>query len=902
MLISLLMAILAEPLICLILTAASLDGSSGVILDGTWTARNSNKSIVIPANIPGGIYTDLMRAKVIGDPYFRFNDELYKWVGRENWEFYRTFEVPNGLLSKKRVSLVAEGLDTIGSIFINDKLVGTSDNMFVRYNFNVTSHLRASNNSIKISFVSPVNYAKNRSQEYQTRNVYVVPPVCPPVIQNGECHVNFIRKCQSSFSWDWGPSFPSTGIWKSIRIEAYNTVIIRDVSVFPVPKNSNLTDWSLNITVYYETATITAIPGTLSVALNGTFLFVEALELPSNALLQGNIAVTAHIPPKYPIKLWWPNGYGDQPLYNLSVMFTDSFKSETSKSVNIGFRTVKLIEEKIQGSTGLSFYFQINSVPIFAKGSNWIPADSFPERITKDYIRHLLQSAKDANMNMLRVWGGGIYEPDSFYELADEMGILIWQDMMFAVALYPVNEFLNNVATEVQQQIQRLQHHPSIVVWAGNNENEASLAQGWWPEVATDFGRYKRDYIKLYINTIKPIVTQDKSRPFLASSPSNGKISEQEGWISSNPQDYHYGDVHFYTYSSDGWNWRSYPRARFVSEYGFQSYPSFETFSNISLPEDWTYPFGKFLFHRQHHIFGGMEILMSIKSHLFLPNKKCGVQAFKDVLYLSQITQAMSIKTETEFYRRSQTGIVRGEGKTMGALYWQLNDIWQAPTWSSIEYGGKWKMLHYYAVNFFNNYLVSPFDDKRNISVAFISDQPKRLSNLSLILEVHRWSSINTTYTRKLTFSQPPQSSQVIYTTPISELLAQAKCNTQQECFLNFLVTDKKGLQLGPSNFYFFTSFHEAKGLGKANITVESVSLTSSATGSKGQVYAISLATDRVAPFVWLDSPTVKGHFSTNGFLFLSPKMKVQFYAKQAISSEILRKVLTVKSLMDTCV
>ncbi|XP_023230069.1 beta-mannosidase-like isoform X1 [Centruroides sculpturatus] len=881
-----------------ILTTAKY--SPFITLDGEWKVRNGNGSIIIPAKVPGGIFTDLKRQGIIDDPYFRFNDEFYRWIGKDSWEYYRRFDLNKEILSKNSIFLVAHGLDTIADIYINNRYIGRSTNMFVRYKFNLklNSLLKESNNSIRISFISPVEYSKTRSNEYMKKYRYVVPPICPPPVQNGECHVNFIRKVQSSFSWDWGPSFPTMGIWKNIGIEAYDTVIIRDITVATIPKKSDdkIISWKLNLTVYFENANMSTSTN-VTIKLNKLILITKIFLLNNRGVLN----ITVNIPTNYSIELWYPNGYGKQKLYNLTVTFDPLSSLEiASKTICIGFRFVELIQEKIKGSSGLSFYFKINDVPIFAKGSNWIPADSFPDRITEEYIRHLLQSVKDANMNMLRVWGGGMYEQDSFYKIADELGILIWQDLMFAVALYPVNkEFLDSVSIEVKQQIQRLQHHPSIVLWAGNNENEVGIAQKWWPSVYLSYERYKKDYITLYIKTIAPIVTEDNTRPFLPSSPSNGKITEKDGWISSNPQDTHYGDVHFYDYTSDSWDWKIYPRARFVSEYGFQSYPSFITFSNVSLPKDWTYPFGKFVSHRQHHLFGGLEMLKSILNHLFLPKIKCGPQAFKDLLYLSQIAQAMSIKTETEFYRRSQSDIINGEGKTMGALYWQLNDIWQAPTWSSIEYGGRWKMLHYFAVNFFSDFLVSPYKNGTNITVSFISDKTQKFDNLTLYLNIYHWSSFNSIYKKNLTFNQLPQSSQTIFTVLQTRLLNAAGCKSSKECFLTVSVKNKDGHQLGPNNYLFLSSFKQASGIKKANISIENIEIINNTT-VENQEFKITLSSDNIAPFVWLETK-IKGRFSTNGFLLISSKFDIIFFSKERITTFQLQKKLNIRSLLDVC-
>ena len=311
------------------------------------------------------------------------------------------------------------------------------------------------------------------------------------------------------------------------------------------------------------------------------------------------------------VELWWPNGYGEQKLYDLNIVVQDSHMNDVDNKHHrkVGFRTVELIQEPL--SQGLSFYFKVNGKTVFMKGSNWIPANVLG-KYDEDYYMDLLWSAKEAHMNMLRVWGGGIYEYGQFYNLADELGILIWQDFMFACAMYPATDTaLESVRAEVRAQVRRLQFHASIALWAGNNENEAALRGNWY---GTDerFEDYKADYIKLYVDTIKEVVSEeDPDRDFLVSSPSNGLASEQEGYIASNPYSSLYGDTHYYNYREDNWDWRIYPRTRFASEYGFQSWPAWEVIEPVSEVWDWSFS-SAWMGHRQHHPGGNLELLWQI--------------------------------------------------------------------------------------------------------------------------------------------------------------------------------------------------------------------------------------------------------------------------------------------------
>lgn len=352
-------------------------------------------------------------------------------------------------------------------------------------------------------------------------------------------------------------------------------------------------------------------------------------------------------------------------------------------------------------------------------------------------IKHLLKAAKDAHMNMLRVWGGGVYESDYFYQLADEYGILIWQDLMFACAMYPVfDEFLASVRTEVQQNIRRLQHHPSIAIFATNNENEVALAQNWY-STASDLERFRQEYRTLYIEVIKRAVEEnDKWRTCLSSSPSNGLKAINDSYISTNPQDNNFGDVHFYNYVADGWNWSIYPRPRFVSEYGFQSYPALSSWGQSAGGNDYLPDLMK---HRQHSPLGEVPILLLMGRHLPL-DKVPEKELVAAKIYFSQVSQAMAIKTETELYRTLRNS----SANTMGALYWQLNDVWIAPSWSSIDFYGKFKILQFFAKKFLQPTSIVPILNSASvIDVHLVNDVLQEdAADYHVVMRMCNWADL----------------------------------------------------------------------------------------------------------------------------------------------------------------
>ncbi|RZF43060.1 hypothetical protein LSTR_LSTR001238 [Laodelphax striatellus] len=865
-----------------------------------WTVFNSSSSFKIQAVVPGGIYTDLKNAKILKeDLFYKNNDIQYRWVGKEDWTYVARFQVNDNILAKKSVWIVFHGLDTVAVIFLNNVFIGNVNNMFVRYRFNVKNHLKVDENILEVKFKSPIRAALDLSNQSN----YSIPPDCPDVLQNGECHINFLRKMQASFSWDWGPAFPSVGIWKSVELEAFDSAVIRSTSIFTTNVSGG---WIVTGTVYLDGtpgSVITAGAEVNLAAATGEQLSTSKFEV--NAVFdhngQASFNLNQLLVPQGSVKLWWPNGYGDQNLYHLNVTLI-THQEVNSLVTRFGFRTVKLVQHPIDidnPSKGLTFYFEINGVKIFAKGSNYIPAHILPELSSDEAsLRNLLGAAKDTHMNMLRVWGGGLYESDLFYKLCDEMGIMIWQDMMFACAMYPVNEeFISSVSTEIVQQVRRLQSHPSIVVWAGNNENEAALTGNWY-HTNNERKQYSKDYVKLYVGTIKRLLEEnDSSRSYVVSSPSNGLESEREGFLSRNPYNPLFGDVHVYNYYADNWDMYNVSPTRFSSEYGIQSLPSYATLKQV-IPERDLIPSSELFNSRQHHRAGYVQIEEEIDMNLPTFNRS----DIHQWIYFSQINQAMSIRTMTERYRQMRDTVDRnGYGLTMGALYWQLNDVWQAPSWSSIEFGGKWKMLHYFAEKFFSPILVSPwleYSDQVNVMV--ISDKHQQPAlQVKIEVLVYRWDSFYPVNTFVNTSSIAPLSSAIVVSQPLYVLVGkQRRCGAapRKECFLIVRLSSDSGLQ--QETFLLLNPLNDIEGLQSASLEVKNIEPHSGPSSSNAlQQFEITITTDQIALFVWLEVGSIQGRFSDNGFLMTSREKKVIFMACEPTSENELAKVLTISTV-----
>ncbi|XP_028713225.1 beta-mannosidase isoform X1 [Peromyscus leucopus] len=853
-------------------------------LRGSWRVSNRNGSLKLPGTVPGCVHSALYQRGLIQDPYYRYNDLHYRWISLDNWTYSTDFKIPFNVSEWQKVKLIFEGVDTVAEILFNNVIIGKTNNMFTGYSFDVTGVVRDTN-SLKLRFQSAVQYAALQSKAH-TR--YSVPPNCPPKEQNGECHVNFIRKEQCSFSWDWGPSFPSQGIWRDVRLEAYNISHLNHFTFSTMYDNASL-EWNIEIEASFDVVSSKPVGGQVTVAIPKL-----KIQQQYNIKLQQRqrvVKLLVKISKEVAVETWWPNGHGNQTGYSMTVLFELDGSLNIKKSAMVYFRTVQLIEEPIEGSSGLSFYFKINGLPIFLKGSNWIPADSFQDKVTSEQLQRLLQSVVDANMNTLRVWGGGIYEQDEFYELCDELGIMVWQDFMFASALYPAEKsFVESVRAEVAYQIRRLKSHPSIIIWSGNNENEVALSINWFHIKHRDLKTYINDYVTLYVKNIREIVlSEDKTRPFIVSSPTNGVKTMEEGGISEDPYSSLYGDVHFYNYVNDCWDWQVFPKARLVSEYGYQSWPSFSTLEKVSSKEDWSYT-SHFSLHRQHHVNGNNEMLEQAQLHFRLPQRTDPLLKFKDTLYLTQVMQAQCVKTETEFYMRSRSEIVDGKGHTMGALYWQLNDIWQAPSWASLEYGGKWKMLHYFARRFFAPLLPVGFEDKGMFYVYGVSDL-HRDYNTQLTVRLYSWRSLEPLCSL-VTSSTVIKAGQavVLYEKPVLELLERCGDCTRETCVISFHLSTDSDL-FSPTNYHFLSSLKDARGLVRANITVN--------ISQKGDLFVFDLKTSAIAPFVWLDVGSIPGRFSDNGFLMIEKMRSVLFYPWKLTSKSELQEAFSVTSLAD---
>jgi len=816
-------------------------------LCGDWELVQVGGEIGIGARVPGQVHLDLLRAGEIEDPYWRDNETRYLWIGHSTWEYRRTFAVGPDILAEREVRLVCEGIDTVSTIEVNGTELGRTENMFRRYVFDLKPFLREGENRIAVRIRPPMEYAAERAAAY---------PYSVPYAKNSkeDDHHNFVRKSGTHFGWDWGPYMFPCGIWRPIRVEAFSEAVVTYVA--PVQRHRPDGDVELELTVFLDS------PGDASGSVEVSVAGARAsrgVEL-SRGENRARLSLLARRP-----SLWWPAGCGESRLYGLDASFVGSGGERHGLARRIGFRTVELVREPDE--RGESFFFRVNGLPLYAKGANWIPADSFDARNTRERLSRLLTSARDANMNMLRVWGGGVYESDAFYDLCDELGLLVWQEFMFACALYPADDsFLANVEAEARHQLRRLAHHPCIALWSGNNECEQALS--WFAESRANRDRYVVDYSKLYVDTLGRVVREeDPSRPYWPSSPSNGI----QAW--GDPNDQTRGDTHYWDVWHGGKPFSEYLKVcpRFSSEFGFQSFPSLETLRQALAELDLNVT-SPLMEYRQRSGTGNVRIIEHISRWFRMPD------TFESFVYLSQVLQALSIKTAVEHWRRLRP-------HCMGALYWQLNDIWQGPSWSSLEYDGRWKMLHYFAARFFAPVLVSAVETERRLAFWVTNDLARPVTG-RLELALWSWSG------RRLAewseaFSLPPLASAVAKELAVGEILSE---NRPEECFL---VLEASWPQGRAENFHLLAPPKAAE-LAEPGIRAEVLE------GSRGGI-PVRLECSAPAPFVFLSAGPLGGRWSDNGLLLLPGRpVEVLFHAWEDVGSDALRRSLEVASLRDS--
>ncbi|MFA6980062.1 MAG: glycoside hydrolase family 2 TIM barrel-domain containing protein [Ignavibacteriaceae bacterium] len=671
-------------------------------LNKNWTfslaeSSNSIKSITnkkikpgkqFAATIPGTIHTDLFNNKLIDDPFYTDNELKMDWITECDWIYQTKFDFHSD--TNKSVDLIFEGIDTISEIYLNNRKLDSTNNMFLTCSYNVKNILKPTDNTLKVIIKSPVRYALQQEKKYG---------MLPVALNSSRV---YIRKAQYSFGWDWGPSFPTSGIWRKVYLQERPSVKI--VSLIFNTKKISKNFAEVEVATNFNFMTPKNI--WLSVSLSDEENIYEQ-KIPIQRSKSNKITFKIKNP-----KLWWPNGDGEQTLYSLHVRIVDDknvLLDEVKRKV--GIRTIELILKDKEVST---FKFRINGKDIYCKGVNWIPADSFLPRVTTKKYSDLFSMAKQANINMVRVWGGGIYENDEFYNLCDELGLLVWQDFMFACGAYPENdEFISNVSEEVTQNVLRLQHHACLALWCGNNENE-------WIWVQEQKISYKKmPGYKIFHSILPKLMKKiDPQRPYWESSPfGNG----------DDPNSFESGNTHQWNIWS---KWIDYDevkndRSLFVTEFGFQGPANKDTFEKYMPMENRSIS-DKIFEHHNKQIEGPERIIKFLSGHLPVKTE------WNDYLYLAQLNQAFALKTCLEYWRTN--------GRTNGSIIWQLNDCWPVTSWSIVDSEIKPKLAYHFVKDAFAPQLLYLKDEGSKIKIILLNQNKNKISGRLRIVVINSFS------------------------------------------------------------------------------------------------------------------------------------------------------------------
>ena len=813
-------------------------------LGGSWKLQQSGKKNTIAAQVPGCVHTDLMNAGLMDDPYYRDDELKYQWIGDKAWRYSRSFTVSKAILKQDRLLLRCEGLDTLATILINGKKVGVTDNMFRSWEFDVQSLLVEGENTIAVRFDAPVPYTKEKSKK----------KILPSWVDKA---AGWIRKEPCNFGWDWGPRLVTSGIWRSIGLVAFSTARLADIHIQQVHSRAKV---KLNITTTIERSTRKAVSAKVTVRYKNRVVAENETPLKGkSADLNFSIAKP---------QLWWPSGMGAQALYDVEVRLLDADgKKLDQQSKRIGLRTIRV--ERKKDKVGETFQFVVNGVAFFSKGANWIPADTFATRVTEEDYRRLLQDATEANMNMIRVWGGGYYEADVFYDICDELGLCVWQDFIFACGTYPTmdEDFMATVKCEAEDNVRRLRHHASMALWCGNNELEMGLVGDKWNDDQMSWADYKPLFDKLLPAVVRKL---DPDHDYWPCSPHSAKGDRGD---SSSPKS---GDAHLW----DVWHGKKpyeYYRTtehRFVSEFGFQSFPEPKTMYSCTEAKDRNVT-SYVMEHHQRSDIGNTTIMQYMCDWFRLPD------SYENTLWLSQILQGMAIKYAVEHWRRNMP-------ISMGALYWQLNDCWPVASWASIDYYGRWKGLHYMAKKFFAPLLVSGLEDaeKGTVEVHVTSDQLK--SSKGTVAWRLTDVSGKSLETGEKKINIPERKSVRVETLKLKKYL-DSHGPRNLMLWLELTVAGK----VQSTNF---VSFARPK-----HLELEDPGIVTKIKKYTNDTFLVSITARKPALWAFLETPDMDARFS-DSFFHLVPGAPIEVLVtpKEKTSLKQMQQQLRVQSLIDT--
>lgn len=815
-----------------VLSNAFLFGQSNETLhlnDG-WQFSQTGKNQWYDAEVPGSVQRDLIRHRVLPDPYFGTNENEVQWPEKEDWDFKKSFTLSEEQLNHDDALLFFEGLDTHADVFLNGSRILQSQNMFVGHKISVKHLLRKGENNLYIRFFSPITRmlpaAATAGFDYPADNDHGTPKLSV-----------YSRKAPYQFGWDWGMRLVQMGIWKPITLTFYDKARIDDFFV----KQTSVTKEKAIVDNQLEIYSVEPQPVNASITIEYGLKGESQKTISKDVVLNpGKNAVSIPLQIDNP-KRWMPVNWGKPYLYDFRAKLSFGNQAIADKTESVGLRKVQLIQK--DDEIGKSFYFEVNDIPFFAKGANYIPGEILRTQQDSAYYQRLFDNITSANMNFIRVWGGGTYEDDYFYRLADEKGILVWQDFIFGCTPYPSDDtFLKNVSEEVIYNVKRLRNHASLAFWCGNNEIEEGLRYWGWDKRNTPetMELWKKGYDKTFRTLIPDLLSQyDGTRSYIHGSPYNSSWGKLESFKSSDVHDWGlwHGRMPFEAMSDR--------LPRFASEFGFQSFPEMKTIRTFATEKDFDINSDVMKIHQKSGV-GNVIIKQYMDMYFHTPKN------FEDFVYLGLVMQGNGMEEAVEANRR-------GRPYCMGALYWQINDDWPVVSWSSIDYYNNWKAQHYRMRDVFAPLALGVKFADNKLNYYTMSDYLNDVDNLKLTIQVIDFSKGVVTELKEKVNAKA-NSSQIVKSIDVSSLISESdKANTVIHAWLS----DAKGKIVSTKDYFFYWP-------NKLNLPETKVN--SKIVYADGK-YTVTLSSSKLAKDVFIEIPVLGARFTDN-FIDLMPGKK----------------------------
>ena len=799
-----------------------------------WQFSKSGKNQWKQATVPGSVQRDLIRLGELPDPYWGTNEKLVQWVEDKNWDFRKTFTIDSVQLTSDEALLCFEGLDTYADVFLNGSKILHTENMFLGYEVSVKNLLKKGENNLFIRFFSPIETIlpahTTSGFDYPADNDHRMPRLSV-----------YTRKAPYHFGWDWGMRMVQTGIWRPVSLLFYNKAQIKDYWVQQIDIQPEKA--ILNNHLEIHSLSEKNADATLTIDYDPLILNRKQLQIQQKITLkEGKNIISIPLEIENPM-LWMPTGWGEQVLYGFRATIKTDEKIIAEKIIKTGLRKIELVRDS--DVNGRSFYFKVNGIPLFAKGANYIPGEIINTQQDKAYYDRLFENITAANMNMIRVWGGGFYEDNYFYRLADEKGILVWQDFMFACTTYPHDgTFMDNVEKEAEYNIKRLRNNPSVALWCGNNEVAEALKYWGWekkytPEIFNDF---KVGYDKLFKQLLPEKVKElDPAKYYIHSSP------DTANW--GRPESLKLGDAHYWGvwYGRQPFEILNERVPRFMSEFGFQAFPEMKTIRSFAPPEEWSLESPTMLTH-QKSTTGNDAIKEYMERYYHTPRN------FEDFVYIGLVMQGRGMSHGMKAHRRNRP-------YCMGTLYWQLNDSWPVVSWSGIDYYGNWKAMHYHVRDAFKPLTIDIYEENGKIGIFTLSDKLQDENDLKLEIELKDFSGKNIRKIKKIITAKANDSKKVLEVKS-SDFVTETE---RKNSFLLVRLSDKKGKLITQEIHYF----DAPKNLNLPETTIQKT------IKKEERKLTITFKSKMLAKDVFVEIPIQGAKFSDNFFDLLPGEKKV---------------------------